>query len=52
MLANPNADKKLFEILINYGSNPYQKNLFDICAIDCFSAYPEILKIIDRRTQG
>lgn len=47
MTCDHKAPAKIFELLISYGADPLQKNNYGISAVECFSAYPQIMHVID-----
>lgn len=48
MTCNHNAPVKIFELLIRQGADPSQKNNYGISAVECFSAYPQIMLVLNR----
>lgn len=42
----PVAPKEVFEILLNHGADPKEKNDFGVSALDIFPAYPNIMEIL------
>ena len=53
MTCDHNAPVKIFELLIMHGADPLQKNNYGISAVECFSAYPQIMDVFNRgREQG
>ena len=46
MTCDHNAPVKIFELMIRYGADPLQKNNYGISAVECFSAYPQIMHVL------
>lgn len=44
--ARLNTPKEIFNIFIENGVDPYEKNNFGVSLIDVYQAYPDILKIL------
>lgn len=44
-VAKPSQPKEVFTTLLNFGANPEIKNNYNISAMDCMRAYPEIIEL-------
>lgn len=52
MRCETTTDIRIFELLLERGENPFQKNDYGVSAADCFAAYPEISAIISQFTNS
>lgn len=46
LLGRLNTSLKIFELLLECGADPYQKNIAGVCAMDVYVANPEIMSVL------
>lgn len=46
MLCRPNSPSMMFELLLQYGADPFMENNYGVSATGFFAAYPEIMKLL------